>query len=559
MLDQFRKRYLTLRHAYANPLDEQRAQGMLYIATLGLMIVSAFVLVIWLVSGLRLPFGVNNIFLLMSLPFCVLIYALVQRGHLRVVIYALLGFTLVAVAPTLLNGLTGSAGLIAAIPITLATLLLRRRESFAVLCLVALLTLQGAIGQTPSLFNSVEIATDYMLVIGLLLLIYLVTVFFSVNAQRIIAEVLSHLGEVYEVAQLGTQSSLAEAETQLITRAINLLRDELGYDLAQVYLADEAGEIHSRVASGLNLAQVNVDTNIPQNERMGIMRDVLRTGQSAAISSTSAAAARQHLLPGIGSAALVPIRADDHILGVLDVQRSAAVAFADRELATLDLMARQLGAALRQNRLLTEMRDDLKEQEQIIVGQRKRITEFLESERRNTTLTWSNYLKQRGQAFIGFDMQRGDEDPTPAMQTPPLLRSALTTGQIQTQINGAAEEVSVPILLNDEIIGAMTFRLPAKDGRIGPRQKELIQNVVQRLALAIENRRLLEQSQSQAFRERTANEIGSILLRNTEIETILELAAEQFNEALGAVQARIYIQPDPSEANTPAPAPEETP
>jgi hypothetical protein len=48
-------------------------------------------------------------------------------------------------------------------------------------------------------------------------------------------------------------------------------------------------------------------------------------------------------------------------------------------------------------------------------------------------------------------------------------------------------------------------------------------------------------------RERLANEVGGVLLSATDIQRMLELAADQFKDAVGAVQARISIQPEPSE------------
>jgi GAF domain-containing protein len=68
--------------------------------------------------------------------------------------------------------------------------------------------------------------------------------------------------------------------------------------------------------------------------------------------------------------------------------------------------------------------------------------------------------------------------------------------------------------------------------------------VAERLALALENTRLFEQTQAQAQRERKANEIASVLIGATDVRLVLNLAAENFKDALGAVNTHIYIQPD---------------
>jgi hypothetical protein len=60
----------------------------------------------------------------------------------------------------------------------------------------------------------------------------------------------------------------------------------------------------------------------------------------------------------------------------------------------------------------------------------------------------------------------------------------------------------------------------------------------------LENKRLFEQSRAQALRESKANQVGNLLLSSTDIETVLNLAAQNFNEALGAVQTKIHLQPE---------------
>lgn len=70
-----------------------------------------------------------------------------------------------------------------------------------------------------------------------------------------------------------------------------------------------------------------------------------------------------------------------------------------------------------------------------------------------------------------------------------------------------------------------------------------MRTVANRLGLALENNRLLEQTQAQAQRERKASEVANILLTATSIETLIELAAENFNEALSAINTRIYLEP----------------
>ncbi|PJF27440.1 MAG: hypothetical protein CUN53_04035, partial [Phototrophicales bacterium] len=74
--------------------------------------------------------------------------------------------------------------------------------------------------------------------------------------------------------------------------------------------------------------------------------------------------------------------------------------------------------------------------------------------------------------------------------------------------------------------------------------------ITSRLGVALENNRLFEQSQALAQRERRASEIGSLLISATDIESVLNLAARSFNEALGAISTRVIVEnPDPDAAH----------
>jgi GAF domain-containing protein len=141
------------------------------------------------------------------------------------------------------------------------------------------------------------------------------------------------------------------------------------------------------------------------------------------------------------------------------------------------------------------------------------------------------------------------DEPNPAVALTDDLQPAIQTGDISLRYEGEQQVLSVPIILRGYTLGAMSFRVPEGSQTIGPRQQELIRSVVQRLGLALENKRLFEQSQAQAQRESKANEVGSLLLSSTDIDTVLKMAADSFNQAMGAVQTQIRLRPEGQELN----------
>jgi GAF domain-containing protein len=142
--------------------------------------------------------------------------------------------------------------------------------------------------------------------------------------------------------------------------------------------------------------------------------------------------------------------------------------------------------------------------------------------------------------LFGFDLHEFESRVIPVEELNDSLRSALVKGETLVQEDGIQQHISIPILLRGQVLGAIALTLPL-NRPVTRRQMEMISSVVQRLALALENKRLFEQSQSQAQRESRANEIAALLLSTTDVEAVMSLAANRFNEALGAIQTRIHL------------------
>jgi GAF domain-containing protein len=182
----------------------------------------------------------------------------------------------------------------------------------------------------------------------------------------------------------------------------------------------------------------------------------------------------------------------------------------------------------------------VRDQEGIIDRFLSQMSELQRRSESAAVLGWSRYLQGRGQEGFGFDFERGSI--VPASDLPESIRQTVERGDISIQQHDGEQIVNVPITLRDQQLGALTFSIPADRG-VNERQIEMLRTVANRLSVALENNRLFEQTQAQAQRERKASEIGSLLLGETDIEAVLELAAENLNEALGAVHTRVYLEP----------------
>jgi GAF domain-containing protein len=74
-----------------------------------------------------------------------------------------------------------------------------------------------------------------------------------------------------------------------------------------------------------------------------------------------------------------------------------------------------------------------------------------------------------------------------------------------------------------------------------PEQKRLIESIATQAALALENARLVEESQSIATRERLANEITSKIWASTTIDSIMQTTVRELGRALEAAEVNIEV------------------
>ena len=83
----------------------------------------------------------------------------------------------------------------------------------------------------------------------------------------------------------------------------------------------------------------------------------------------------------------------------------------------------------------------------------------------------------------------------------------------------------------------------SKESVWGETEKEMVQQIAAQVALAIENARLLEESQSRAVREQTVNEFSSRFGRSLDIDTLLQSAVREIYRLPQVSQVSLFINP----------------
>ncbi|MGQ9832314.1 MAG: hypothetical protein ACUVRJ_00715, partial [Candidatus Villigracilaceae bacterium] len=98
-------------------------------------------------------------------------------------------------------------------------------------------------------------------------------------------------------------------------------------------------------------------------------------------------------------------------------------------------------------------------------------------------------------------------------------------------------------------IGAITVRLPNRH-RWEEDEIDVAQAIADRLALAIENARLFEETTRRELRERTVSEITTKIRSKTDPESMIQTALAELRRVLGASHAEILPYTPLAEAKT---------
>jgi hypothetical protein len=126
---------------------------------------------------------------------------------------------------------------------------------------------------------------------------------------------------------------------------------------------------------------------------------------------------------------------------------------------------------------------------------------------------------------------------------------ALTKGE--TILRNNAEKggsiLAVPVKLRGQTLGALNLRFQGNE--IPPQTIAVVEEAANRLALALENARLIQDTRRLAAREKQVNLITAQIQRATDVETVLQNAIRELGNTLGVPKTFIQIGFSPSDGN----------
>jgi GAF domain-containing protein len=321
---------------------------------------------------------------------------------------------------------------------------------------------------------------------------------------------------------------------ELLDRAVNLAQDRFGFYHVALYLVDEYDEYAVlRAATGVAGRQMLEQGQQLDLEEEGLISYVVNSGYHRLLFDVGEDAVRfeNPLLPQTRSELVLPFRVGRRIIGAFDIHSQKEEAFDGDDVAVLQAMADQFAVAIENARLLSEMQQTVRQLE-VASGV-------------FTQDSW-RISAQRGRQGMGYryrrlGIERAVEPPPEAVQAwvdgRPVVLSpepdAAGDGQEQTSI------LAVPVKLRDQVVGVLN--LSFEDQAVAADTVSLVEEVANRLALALENARLLDETRQRAQRDRLIADITAQVRASMDVERILQTAVRGLGAALGTERAFIKL------------------
>jgi GAF domain-containing protein len=322
----------------------------------------------------------------------------------------------------------------------------------------------------------------------------------------------------------------------LLNSAVTLIHDRFGFYHVGVFFNDEKNEFAVLKAATGEAGRMMLERNHRLKiGEIGMVGYVAGRGEPRISSDVSDDLVyyKNPLLPETRSEMVLPLRMKDRTIGALDVQSAAPDAFSVEDERILQTIADQFSIAFEKTRLMDELRQSVDELET--------------SYRSNTQKAWRTHLRNSHQKLAYRYHDRRLENQTDESDH---AQEALTKGQsILKVVPGIKDEqgrpvtvLAVPIKLRNQVLGVVDIHF--ESAKISPDLISLIEGTVNRLAISLENARLLEEIQFRAERERLVGEVSSKVRAASDVDSVLRIAIQEIGRSLGVSEVMVQLRKD---------------
>jgi hypothetical protein len=283
---------------------------------------------------------------------------------------------------------------------------------------------------------------------------------------------------------------------EILPLSVKFIQNEFGFYYTSVCMIDSTGQWAELKDAAGEAGRVMKEKKhrISLNGRSTVAQ-VVRSKTGQIIQDVNQIRLENPLFPYTRSMIVVPLVVGDTVLGVLEMHSSVESEFPSQDLDAYQNMANGVAIALENARLFQEA-------QQSIAEMRATQKQFLAS-------AWSTLASEKSLDYALGDAELSQDNP-----------------------------IEVQLALRNQTIGQI---LAAGASEWTNEQKNLVEAIAVQATLALENARLVENSQFTAEQERLTNEIISKIWASPNMDGILQTAVRELGRNLEASEVEIEV------------------
>ena len=333
------------------------------------------------------------------------------------------------------------------------------------------------------------------------------------------------------ISQITRTISSTRDLDSLLAQITTVINREFGFYHVGIFLLDTAKEYAVLSASNSEGGQRMLERSHRLNiGETGMVGYVTSTGRPriALNTGTDAVFFNNPDLPETRSEIALPLKVGEEIIGALDVQSLEANAFKQEDINILSTLADQVSIAIQNARQYEETRRALAESNSLSKQfvqtgwSRFERTSKLEGIRHTGAKSTLLYKKS------GKSKDEGDSD------------------RVQLKTKGRGAVLSLPVKLRGEVIGSVDIRSP-ENRQWDQDELDIVTAIIERSAIAMENARLLADSQKLAAKERTIGEISAKISAQSDVDELLKTATQELGRTLPGMEISIQLKKEDTE------------
>jgi GAF domain-containing protein len=296
--------------------------------------------------------------------------------------------------------------------------------------------------------------------------------------------------------------------TELMEATTKLTSEQFGYYNASLYLLDERKKIAFLQASSSSAGQQLVGQAFRvEPDRSNILNQVIEQNRPVATSDIDANFVRDPNFPLTRSRLVLPLTVRNNVIGVMDIHSDQVQTFSTQDAEIMQTLADLVAISIDNVRLINETKS--------LVLQLEATTST------QTHETWSKYTSRQRPAF---------------QYTPAGVRPLFSNTKLKDK-----EGLHIPMVLHGQKIGEIMLKRKGVNAEWSDRERVLVEKVADQVALALENSRLVDETQKNALRNQVIANISTRVRETLDVESVIRTAAVELRRVFDLKETEISI------------------